>query len=106
MKLRINESDFNKLGYSDAFNRRYEKSNSFDIQRLSQEFGDEYEYLYNADAYVAGYDEAVEFFDDELANGGKFKQLVTDFVKYRHDAISSDREAAAFVFACDKLGYI
>jgi hypothetical protein len=52
------------------------------------------------------HDEAVEFFDDELAKGGQFKQLVTDFVKYRHDAISSDREAAAFVFACDKLGYI
>ena len=107
MKLRIKESGFVDRGYSDAFNRGYERpSKSYDLEKLMFEFGEEYEYLYNVDAYVAGYDEAVDFFDNAMEDDAEVKKLVIDFVKYRQDAISSDREAAAFVFACDKLGYI
>lgn len=71
---------------------------NIDIQAFLKQFNKEYNFLYNSDSYVAGYDEAVTAFDEFLAtpNGNR---LVREFVKYRQDFISSDREAAAFMFA-------
>lgn len=73
------------------------------MKELLEKFNQEYEFLYSNDDKVAGYDEAVDAFDRDLKNA-KFKKLVQDFAKYRKDFISSDREAAAFEFACESLG--
>jgi hypothetical protein len=48
---------------------------------------------------VAGYKEAVQAFDEFLPYHHGF---VDEFVKYRGDFLSSDREAAAFMFAMEK----
>lgn len=72
---------------------------SIDIRRFNQEFNKEYEFMYEAsmrNETVAGYDEAVRAFDEFAP---KHKAFVMEFVKYRGDFISSDREAAAFMFA-------
>ena len=73
------------------------------MEKLLKKFNQEYQFLYDNDDNVCGYDEAVEAFDMDLKNP-KFKKLVQDFVSYRKDFISSDREAAAFEFACESLG--
>jgi len=44
------------------------------------------------------YNEAVTAFDEFLKTNNKF---VGEFVKHRGDFVSSDREAAAFMFALD-----
>ena len=44
-------------------------------------------------------DEAVNAFDDFAKSHGNF---IKEFVQYRRDFISSDREAAAFMFAMEK----
>lgn len=62
-------------------------------------FEDDYKRMYNlkhGGEELAGYAEAVKAFDDFLFTDGDF---VRDFIAYRGDFISSDREAAAFMFA-------
>ena len=68
------------------------------MKKLLDDFNSEYDFLYSNSDRVAGYDEAVKAFDEflETAEG---KELVQEFVTYRRDFISSDREAAAFMFA-------
>lgn len=64
-----------------------------------------YSYLYNyfdqrkADNFipVAEYYAAMNYFDTGTTEAEK--QLICDYIKYRKDYISSDREAAAFIFA-------
>ena len=70
------------------------------IEEFSKQFDKEYEFLYDNDDRVAGYMEAVSAFDEFATQHKKF---ISDFVKYRGDFISSDREAAAFMFALEKL---
>lgn len=78
---------------------------SIDINEFSTKFRQEYELLYDNRDRVAGYQEAVEAFDEYLANDiGGFQAFVGEFVDYRHDIISSDREAAAFMFALESMG--
>lgn len=76
---------------------------TFNIHEFARQFAKEYQFLYDNYDRVAGYDEAVEAFDEFLAtdNGNKF---ICEYVNYRHDFISSDREAAAFMFAFEALG--
>lgn len=69
------------------------------IKEFLDQFNKEYEFLYNHNN-VAGYDEAVTAFDEFAPN---HKEFVSEFVKYRGDFISSDREAAAFMFALSVL---
>lgn len=64
------------------------------IKKFLDQFNKEYDFLYNHDN-VAGYNEAVAAFDEFLPT---HKEFVGEFVKYRGDFISSDREAAAFMF--------
>lgn len=66
------------------------------IQKFLEQFNKEYSFLYENDDNVAGYEEAVDAFDEFLESQKKF---VSEFVKFRGDFISSDREAAAFMFA-------
>ena len=69
---------------------------TINIKTFEKQFKKEYNFLYENDNNVAGYREAVAAFDEFLSEN---KNFVCEFVKYRGDFISSDREAAAFMFA-------
>nr|DAJ50652.1 MAG TPA: hypothetical protein [Caudoviricetes sp.] len=73
---------------------------NIDIEQFTKQFNKEYKFLYDNDDYVAGYREAVEAFDNFVAEHAEF---VGEFVEYRRDFVSSDREAAAFMFAMEAL---
>lgn len=73
------------------------------IHEFAEKFNKEYEFLYDNYDRVAGYDEAVEAFDEACKNE-KFAAFVGEFGNYRQDFISSDREAAAFMFALESMG--
>ncbi len=73
------------------------------INAFLKQFNKEYDFLYNARGDVAGYDEAVDFFDEFLKNHSDF---VGEFAMLRGDMITSDREAAAFSFALVAMGAI
>ena len=68
------------------------------MKKLLNDFNNEYDFLYSNCDRVAGYKEAVKAFDKFLATA-EGKKIVQKFVAYRGDVISSDREAAAFMFA-------
>ena len=75
---------------------------SINIQDFSKVFSREYNYLYENRDQVAGYNEAVDAFDNFIHtdNGRAF---IGEFARYRGDLITSDREAAAFMFALDTM---
>lgn len=73
---------------------------SVSIEEFYVKFGEFYEFLYDNYDRVAGYNEAVDAFDEFLHDNREF---VSEFCKYRQDLITSDREAAAFMFALDSL---
>ena len=68
------------------------------IEKFLEQFGNEYQFLYDNCDRVAGFDDAIQEFDYRMAHDPKFNRLVCEFVDYRQDFISSDREAAAFMF--------
>lgn len=72
------------------------------LDTFQQQFTKEYEFLYAARDNVAGYQEAVKAFD-EYAASADGAAFIGAFVKHRGDFISSDREAAAFMFALEAL---
>lgn len=74
------------------------------MQQLLDQFNKEYNFLYEHDN-VSGYSEAVQWFDENQTKLA-YKDLVSSFVKFRGDFISSDREAAAFTFALETLNFI
>ncbi len=77
------------------------------IEKLYQEYTKEYEYIYDNNCQrkeIAGASEAAKYFDEVILK--EKKDLLNKFNKYRGDIIMSDREAAAFVFACEKLGLL
>lgn len=76
---------------------------NINIHEFKEKFKQEYEFLYNNDDNVAGYVEAVVTFDELMDKNDSFKTFVGEFAKYRQDFISSDREAAAFMFALDSM---
>jgi len=79
---------------------------TINIHKFIRQFNKEYDFLYEHRDRVAGYDEAVSAFDSFVASGENAKQFVRDFVLFRGDFVSSDREAAAFMFALEALtGY-
>ena len=73
------------------------------IHEFTEKFNQEYEFLYDNYDRVAGYDEAVDMFDT-MSKNKNFVAFVGEFVKFRGDFISSDREAAAFMFALESMG--
>lgn len=73
---------------------------NIDMSRLSEKFAQEYEFLYQNGDNVAGYAEAVAAFGQFATRHGGF---VGEFAQYRGDCITSDREAAAFMFALESL---
>ncbi len=71
------------------------------IQDFLEKFNNEYKFLYDSNGTVCGEKEAVKAFDNFVKQHGDF---VREFVVFRGDFISSDREAAAFMFALDSVG--
>jgi hypothetical protein len=82
-----------------------ESEEHIDIEALVNKFDENYNFLYNAEGGVAGEEEAVEAFDKYIKNP-EFKKYVAAYGNYVGDFISSDREAAAFMFAMEDLGYL
>lgn len=70
------------------------------IHEFIKRFNKEYSFLYDNRDNVAGYGAAVAAFDEFLP---MHKDFVGEFVNFRGDFISSDREAAAFMFALDAM---
>ena len=71
---------------------------NFNIDDFLKKFDSNYDFLYDANkdgSEVAGQREAAAAFDDFLK---EHRDFVCEFVRYRGDVISSDREAAAFMF--------
>ena len=73
---------------------------NINIDKFLKQFNKEYAFLYQHGPAVAGYREAVDAFDEFVVAHGDF---VSEFARYRGDFISSDREAAAFMFALEVL---
>lgn len=73
--------------------------------RILNKFQQEYDFLYEHDDNVAGYDEAVDAYE-QYRHNTHFMGLVVDLVRKRGDAFSSDREVGALMFALDSLGYL
>lgn len=70
------------------------------IHKFLKQFEKEYEFLYEHQDRVAGYEEAADAFCFFLNSHFDF---VCEFARYRGDVISSDREAAAFMFALEVM---
>lgn len=74
---------------------------NFDISDFLTKFNSNYDFIYDANNLgkeVAGQREATAAFDDFVK---QYRDFVYEFVNYRGDFISSDREAAAFMFTMD-----
>lgn len=76
--------------------------NNINICAFLEQITREYDYLYDHHDHVAGYGEAVDSFDAFLKDKANVS-FVREFAVYRGDVVSSDREAAAFMFALDEL---
>lgn len=75
---------------------------NLNINEMLKRFQKEYDFLYDSKSYVAGTREAVEEFD-ELIQYEWFKTILNKFNKKRNDIITSDREAAAFMFVLNDM---
>ena len=85
---------FNAFGNSNQFGNLIQQA-----QEFKKQFDKEYNFLYDNEDRVAGYSEAVRAFDKFMDTNIEF---IREFVLYRNlDPISSDREAAAFMFALE-----
>lgn len=76
------------------------KETKINIATFLEVFNKEYAFLYDNRDNVVGYYEALLAFDDFAS---KHKSFVTEFVNYRGDFVSSDREAVAFMFAMGSM---
>lgn len=74
----------------------------WNLESLLKQFVKEYDFLYDNYDRVAGYEEALNFGDAMIH---EHHPLVSAFVRYRQDALVSDREVAAFAFAATELEY-
>lgn len=72
---------------------------NINMQALLDDFSKEYDFLYENNDNVAGYNEALAFGDAFIIENRDF---VIAFAKYRCDILTSDREVAAFAFAIEK----
>lgn len=73
---------------------------SINIHKFAEQFNKEYNFLYDHNDMVAGYHEALIEGDIFIK---KHNDFVSEFVKYRGDIISSDREVVAFMFALSEM---
>ena len=80
-----------------------QRSASERVPASSYKFGDKYQFLYDNYDNVTGYDEALDAGEEFIRNHPNFAK---EFVQYRYDALTSDREVAAFAFALSSYGAI
>lgn len=76
---------------------------NFPIEEFAARFHREYAFLYDAFDRVAGFQEAVDTFDALMKRNEKFRAFVSEFVAFREDMITSDREAAAFMYVMSDM---
>ena len=81
------------------------KTKTCNIHKFAEKFQEEYNFCYDCGDRVAGFSEAVDEFDARIKNP-HFAEFVGEFANYRGDLISSDREAAAFMFAMESMGVL
>lgn len=79
---------------------------TINYQALLDQFNKNYDFLYNSKAYVAGYDEALDYFDNTVRKNKVLSDIRCKFVEFRGDILSSDRECVAFVFSLEDLGIL
>ena len=79
------------------------KTVKINIHKFLEQFNKEYDFLYDNYDNVVGYNEALAEGDKFIMNN-KNKDFISEFVKYRGDFISSDREVVAFMFTMENLG--
>lgn len=75
---------------------------NINIDNFLNKFNEEYDFLYDNYDNVAGYDEALSEWDKFIEKESN-KNFVSEFVRYRGDFISSDREVVAFMFALESM---
>lgn len=80
-----------------------EDINSVNMDDFAKQYSKEYQFLYDNNDNVAGYREAVDAFEEDMKHP-KFQEFVGKFITHRGDLLSSDREVAAFEFACEEFG--
>lgn len=71
------------------------------IHKFLQKFKENYNFLYDNDNRVAGYYEALDYGEKVMH---EYPDFVREFVKFRGDVLSSDREVAAFGFTLADFG--
>lgn len=91
-----------------AYNKKLaaeRKAAKIDLDKLYTLYTAEYSRLYNSDGPddKKAEQNAAKVFDDKSQNDPVFHALVDRMIQKMDDFISSDREAAAFVLALDKL---
>lgn len=75
-------------------------AHTINIHEFRDQYNKEYRFLYDHYDNVAGYDEAVAAFDEFVK---AHQDFVSGFCTFIGDFISSDREAAAFMFALEAM---
>lgn len=79
---------------------------TINCQTLLDQFNKNYDFLYNSKAYVAGYNEALDYFDNTVCKNKALTYILSKFVDFRGYILSSDRECVAFVFSLEDLGVL
>lgn len=76
---------------------------SVDLKTFNDLYTKEYNWLYKNNDDVIGYEDACRAFDVIINRNKSIVEFLTRFNEFREDIISSDREAAAFVFALEDM---
>lgn len=76
---------------------------NLNIHEFAKLYSDSYSWLYEQDSTGEFTQEFAWTFTELMHKNKSFKRFVQDFVRYRGDFITSDREAAAFVLTMDRM---
>ena len=78
---------------------------AINIYQFSAIYAEIYNRLYNSSSESDARLEAAaaEVFDNSLEKNEAFRDFVREYVEFRGDPITSDREAASFILALDEL---
>lgn len=79
---------------------------TINYQELLDQFNKNYDFLYSSKDYVAGYDGALDYFDNTVRKNTVLSDILCKFAEFRGDILSSDRECVAFVFSLEDLGIL
>lgn len=74
-----------------------------DKRELLKNFNAQYKFLYDGGQHREPVRHAAKRFDDKMISTPEFQVFVSELVRLRGDAFSSDREAAALMFALDEV---